>query len=260
MEYLVSLVDPWGTEWALTRGAPGRTGVYLMGPVGLQTPVEHTARSTSQQIGATPIGWAADQMKATWKLGFRGDDGDDLLKVWSKFFRGFGPFDACELRSTLREKGTLTCPVIRGSEDISPEKSPATIGLPSLQIDAPVISFQGCWHGETTTYTGTNQIVANPGDLPTWPLIQWKGSGAFVTAPGIGRVALPNTGTRLAELDTDPENASRVRVDGTDAPDLWRGMRGRLFPTPVERQSEAVWGFEKCTGLVTPRYTTMWRW
>lgn len=254
----VSLVDRWGIQWALTRGAPGRTGVYLMGPVGLASPIEVTARQTTQQIGITPVGWTAAQMSTTWDLGFRGDD-TTLLEVWSMFLRGLNPLVPSTLRVTMKSRGTLECPLVREAQDPEPDKSPATIGLKSLQVQVPVISYQGCWNGETLSYRGPS-VLANSGDLPAWPTVRWTGAGAAVTAPGIGRVPLPDAGSRAAVLETNPEVASRVTVDGVDAPDLWRGMRGRLFPLPVGGFSTAQWTFDGCVGSLTSRHSDMWRW
>lgn len=259
MEQLqVSLTDRWGIQWGLTGGAAGRSGVYLMGPVGLASPIEVTARQTTQQVGVTPVGWTAQQMDATWKLGFRGDD-DPLYEVWSLFLRGLTPLVPSTLRVTNPARGTLTCPVVRTSEDPQPEKSPYTAGLRSLTVDIPVVSYQGCWHGETVSHRGES-VLANSGDLPAWPVVQWSGAGASVTAPGIGTVPLPDTGGRVAVLETDPAVASRVKVDGVDAPDLWRGMRGRLFPLPVDAHSTARWTFADCVGRLTSRHSHMWRW
>jgi hypothetical protein len=254
----VSLTDRWGIEWALTRGAPGQRGVYLMGPVGLASPIQVTARATTSQVGVTPVSWKADQMEATWKLGFRADSAP-LLEVWSLFLRGVTPLVESTLRVTHPSRGTLTCPIVRTSEDPAPDKSPATPGLPSLTVDIPVTSYQGCWHGETNNYQGASTL-GNSGDLPSWPVVQWSGAGASVTAPGIGRVVLPDAGGRTAVLNTDPALASQVTVDGVDAPDLWRGMRGRLFPLPVEPHSTATWSFDGCVGRLVSRHSHMWRW
>jgi hypothetical protein len=254
----VSLTDIWGVQWALTRGAPGRPGVYLMGPVGLASPIEVTARATTSQVGVTPVGWKAEHMETTWDLGFRGDD-EPLLEVWSLFLRGLSPLQESTLRVTLPSRGTLSCPLVRTSEDPEPEKSPATPGLPSLQVQVPVTSWQGCWHGETVAHRGES-VVANAGDLPAWPTIRWSGSGASVTAPGIGKVPLPDAGDRVAVLETDPAVAARVRVGGVDAPDLWRGMRGRLFPLSVPGFGTARWSFDGCVGYLTSRHSHMWRW
>lgn len=254
----VSLTDRWGIEWALTRGAPGKPGVYLMGPVGLAAPIQVTARATTSQVGVTPVSWKADQMEATWNLGFRADDAP-LAEVWSLFLRGLTPLVPSTLRVTHPSRGTLTCPIVRTSEDPAPDKSPFTPGLPSLKADIPITSYQGCWQGEANSYEG-ERIVANSGDLPAWPTVQWSGAGASVTAPAIGKVALPDTGGRVAVLDTDPARASKVTVDGVDAPDLWRGMRGRLFPLPVEPHSTATWTFDECVGRLVSRHSHMWRW
>lgn len=254
----VSLTDRWGIQWALTRNAPGRIGVDIMGPVGLATPVERTTRSTTSQVGVTGTSWRAGQMEATWKLGFRGDDAP-LSEVWSMFLRGLSPFSPSVLRVTHRGRGTLTCPIVREADDPEPEKSPYTSGLRSLTVDVPVVSDQGCWHGETVSHHGVSTL-SNTGDIDSWPTISWSGAGASVTAPGIGEVPLPDTGGRTAVLETDPAFASRVTVDGVDAPDLWRGMRGRLFPLPVSAHSTTRWTFDGCVGRLTSRHSHMWRW
>lgn len=254
----LSLTDRWGIQWALTRNAPGKVGVDLMGPVGLASPIQVTARQTTSQVGVSPVSWRTGQMEATWKLGFRAD-AEPLSEIWSLFLRGLTPLVPATLRATIPKRGTLSCPIVRTSEDPEPDKSPYTPGLPSLKVDIPVTSYQGCWHGETVSHRGASTL-ANSGDLPTWPVVQWSGANASVTAPGIGEVALPDTGGRTAVLETDPAFASRVTVDGVDAPDLWRGMRGRLFPAPVDAHSTARWSFDGCVGRLTSRHSHMWRW
>lgn len=255
-KYLVTLHDRHGVPWALTRGAPGRSGVDLMGPVGLRTKVEVHTRSTTQQVGASPIGWVGDPMEATWRLGFHAEE-DPLPEVHGLFDRGVSPLVDCLVDVTLPGKGTLQAPVRVDLGDV--EKSPATPGLMGLVVDATVKSLQGCWLGMPVEYEGLS-LVQNRGDLPVWPQVHWAGAGASVTAPGIGRVPLPNTGGRLAVLDTSPETASRVQVGGVDAPDLWRGMRGRFFPLPVEGFSHAEWRFDRCVGVVRSAHSTMWGW
>ncbi|WP_291478501.1 hypothetical protein [Corynebacterium sp.] len=254
----VDLTDRWGIQWALTGNAPGRPGVHLMGPVGLASPIQVTARQTTSQVGVSAVSWKSEQMEATWKIGFRGDD-QPLSETWAMFLRGLTPLVPSTLRVKVPKRGILTCPVVRTSVDPEPDKSPYTRGLKSLIVDIPVTSYQGCWHGETVSHRGPSTL-ANSGDLPSWPVVQWSGAGASVTAPGIGEVALPDTGGRTAVLETDPAFASRVTVDGVDAPDLWRGMRGRLFPAPVDAHSTARWTFDGCVGRLTSRHSHMWRW
>lgn len=260
MDHLqVSLTDRWGIQWALTATAPGMKGVELMGPVGLASPIERTARATTSQIGVTQTGWKADQMEATWDLRFSPENGKSLMEIWSLWLRGVTPLVPSTLRVTHPNRGTLTCPIVRVSEDPAPSRSPDSDRTPSLQVDIPVISDQGCWHGETKSHRGVSTL-ANAGDLPAWPVVEWSGSGAYVVAPGIGKVPLPATGGRKATLETDPARASRVQVDGVDAPDLWRGMRGRLFPVPVDAHSTAKWEFSGSIGRLTSLHSHMWRW
>lgn len=255
-KYLVSLTDIHGTKWALTRGAPGRSGVDLMGPLGLRTKFTVNARSTTQQIGATMTGWSGDPMESTVKLGIHAED-TPLIEVHARFERGVAAVQESLLDVTVDGKGTVQAPVLVSLTD--PDKSPATPGLMGVHVDATMKSLQGCWLGLPEEHTG-QVLITNPGDLPIWPTVRWTGADAAVTAPGIGRVMLPNAGGRVAELETNPEVASRVRVDGMDAPDLWRGMRGRLFPLPIPGFSTATWAFDGCVGITRSAHSTPWRW
>lgn len=255
-KYLVSLTDIHGTPWALTRGAPGRSGVDLMGPLGLRTPITVNARSTTQQVGATMTGWSGGPMESTVKLGIHAEDAP-LAEVHGLFERGVSSRIEATLDVTLPNKDTVRAPVLISLTDA--EKSPATAGLHGIHIDATMKSLQGCWLGLPEEHTDRS-IIYNPGDLDIWPTIRWTGAGKSVTAPGIGVVPLPNAGSRVAELETSPEVASRVRVDGVDAPDLWRGMRGRLFPLPIKATSSEEWTFSGCVGITRSAHTNPWRW
>ncbi|MGP9758851.1 hypothetical protein [Corynebacterium sp. AOP12-C2-36] len=255
----ISLTDRWGIQWALSDTAPGRKGAVLMGPVGLASPIQVTARQTTSQVGVSPVSWKTEQMEASWSLRLHREETDDLMETFSLLMRGVTPLAESILRVTHRGRGTLTCPIVRTSVEPDLEQSPDSIRLPWLDVDFDVTSYQGCWHGETVSHHG-GSTLANAGDIPAWPVVQWAGANASVTAPGIGEVPLPDTGGRTAVLDTDPAFASRVTVDGVDAPDLWRGMRGRLFPAPVDAHSTARWRFDGCVGRLTSRHSHMWRW
>lgn len=258
--YQVSLTDAHGVQWALTRYAPGRKGMWLMAAPDLAAAVEVNARATTDQVGATPVGWHIDPMEGSLKLGFHVEDAP-LVEAWSSFVRGFTAFEPSVLHSVLPGRSVQSCRVWLKGEMPEPERSPATPGLRSFEVDVPIISYDGCWRGETTRYTGKNVVVRNSGDLPLYPLVRWSGSGAWVTAPIIGRVDLPDTGTRIAVLDTTPAKSTKVTVDGEPAPDLWRRLRGQVFPLPVPPYSTASWGFHGgAVGLCTPLSTTRWRW
>lgn len=255
----ISLTDRWGIQWALSDTAPGRKGVSLMSPVGLASPIQVTARQTTSQVGVSPMSWKAGPMEAPWSLRLHREGGADLRESFYMLIRGVTPLVESTLRVTHPGRGTLTCPIVRTSDPVDPEQAPDSIRMPWLDIDFDVTSYQGCWHGETISHRGVSTL-SNTGDLDSWPVVEWSGAGASVTAPGIGEVALPDTGGRTAIMETDPAFASRVTVDGVDAPDLWRGMRGRMFPAPVDAHSTAKWTFDGCVGRLTSRHSHMWRW
>ena len=154
-------------------------------------------------------------------------------------------------------------PRIRGKSPLYPGHGKGTGTIPAntgKMVDVPVVCYEGCWRGETTRHTG-EVVIHNPGDLPLWPRVRWQGNGVTtVTAPGVGQVELPRTGNRLAVLDTDPAKASMITVGGEPAPDLWRRLRGRVFPQPIPPGGRATWVFGGgATGMVTPLFTSMWR-
>lgn len=257
--YNVSLDDSAGVTWALTRYAHGRRGMWLMGPPELSAKVDVKTRATTTQVGATPIGWSIDKMEGSLKLGFHAEDAP-LAESWRLFVRNVTPFDESVLRVVVPGKTALSCRLLVKDRVPDPGVSPATLGLRSFTVDVPVVCYEGCWRGETTRHTG-EVVIHNPGDLPLWPRVRWQGNSAVtVTAPGVGQVELPRTGNRVAVLDTDPAKASMITVGGEPAPDLWRRLRGRVFPQPIPPRGKATWVFGGgATGMVTPLFTSMWR-
>lgn len=266
--FTLSLEDTYGTLWALTAGAPGRSGVWVTGPPDLRTPIKRTARATTRQIGQTVVGWFADAMEGELPLAIRGDD-ESLWETFRLLQRGLSPFEDSTLIAGIDSAGELTCPIrLTSSLPMPDKKSPATVGIKQVDISVPVWSQDGCWKTPpirfdataTTGTTITRQFINN-GDLDAELAVEWTGSGAWFEMPDpVGRVDLPDTHGRKAVLDCDPAMAAQVTVGGAPSPTLWREMRGRLLPSMATPRSTTTWKFHNCVGVFRERHTTMWRW
>ena len=259
IKYDVSLTDIHGTEWSLTRGAPGREGLILMGPPNLQSDIDVKEQAPVGQIGARMVGWSAGKMSGDMDLLIQSTKNEALIEVWSLLNRGLSTFTPARLRVRTPQYGVAMCGIVLDGGMPMPKKSPGTPGLQTLEANLKLVSFDGCYRSETHRVTGEAKLN-NPGDLPLWPRVEWTGSGAVVTAPGIGAVKLPDTGSKKAVLETDPSTGSRITVDGQDDPVLWRKMRGQFFPLPVQPFSAGDWTFTKCHGVYESLHTNPWRW
>lgn len=265
--FSVTMTDSVGEQWALTDGAPGRSGVWLMGPPDLQSKVIAGVRSTTRQIGGRATGWAIDPMVGTLKLGLWDEVGAGHLPVWSPLMRGLSMFDDCELTVVTPGHGDAVTRFRVDGALPMPDRSPANRDSPAFEVSVPVVSYEGCWSGDRVVSTAPVTTWENLGDLPARGLVRWSGPGASVrirergSAFDTGVVSLPTAPAgKQAELDLDPAVASRVQVDGVDHPGLWRAMRARFFPEIMPGHEVEV----ILTGVaevdLAARMTSPWRW
>lgn len=261
--FQASLTDINGAQWALTDDAPGQTGAWLMGPPGLKTPVTVTSRATTTQIGATPSGWSGDPMEGTLKVKLW-NEGDGLLRRWLELQAGFSTFEDAELLMRTPGFGDATALLRLNGDFPDPEVSPASHNLQELDIEIPVKAWAGCWFADQTVATDT-LTWTNDGDLPARGLVTWTGVGATIRlrdAAGsfdTGPITLPATPVP-AVLELDPGVASRVTINGEDAPDLWRAMRARIFPEIHPHMTVLVDLTGDAEIDLTARLTKPWRW
>lgn len=263
--YAVTLLDTNHVEWALTDGAPGRSGVWLMGPPDLQSEINSATRATTKQIGAEPTGWSIDPMTGTLQFGLWSTEG--LLEPWSAFVNGLSPFRDSVLTVVTPGHGEAVARVRLDGQVPMPDQSPASRGLLTLAFDVPVVAYAGAWEADVTVSSQSSTSWINLGDLPARGLIRWSGPGATVRIREVGGafdtgvVALPTPPAGVtAELDLDPAVASRVTVDGEPNPVLWRAMRARFFPDILPGHDVVV----TLTGVaeveLAARITHPWRW
>lgn len=257
----LSLEDCAGRLWALTRGAEGREGLWLSDPMNLASQMKFTLRATTSQIGQSIAGWHVDEMETSIPLTLLSTRDTSVWTGWQMLVRGFTPLGTGRIIAGSDNLGKFTCPV-RFTRLADPDKSPATPGLQRINFEVDVLSTAGCWYGKPRVLhpeSGRDIVLKNNGDFPLWPIVEWRGAQSSIQVVGAGgRIGLPDTKGKLAEIDLDPSVAGRVSINGRVNPELWRLVRGQYISTPIQPHDTATWKFTNCTPILIERYTSMW--
>lgn len=251
------------STWQLIGRHQGAEGVGVEELSGFVASATLTLEPTPARTGVELSGFSFEAMTGSltvrisdrWREDETLDDPGQLFRQWRA---AWSPFADGEL--TLRSpEGPLlrTRARLAGAAE-TPGTSPRSVGAVSLVTTLEVSCHDGVWLGAPSRHTGTDQVF-NLGELDGYPRVEWSGSGAQVSGPGLPAITLPTT-TAPAVWHTDPATGGLVTVDGQPATALRRQLRGRVAPVPILPGQSAQWTFTDCTGVLEPLFCDPWRW
>lgn len=252
-----------GPTWQLAGRNQGAEGVAVEGVAGLVASATSTLEPAPARTGVELVGYSFEAMTGTLQVRvsdrWRDDNAlEELGRLHRRWRQAWSQFADGEL--TLRsESGPLLRTRARLSKVAeTPATSPNSHGLVSLVTAVDVLCLDGVWIGQSQRHEGASQVL-NLGELDGYPRVEWVGSGATVSGPGLPAVTLPSTPVP-AVWHTDPATGGLVTVDGEPATGLRQQLRGRVAPVPISPGESAGWTFTGCVGVITPLICDPWRW
>lgn len=255
----LTYTGPDSSHWELVGDGQGREGVVAAKPDGFVADPDVTFEPTPGQAGEDAAGWVLGSMRGTLDLNVSPlfmAAGGDLHRLFERLGRSWSKLADGEL-TWQSDAGVLMRTRARLDAAFpTPDKSPAGLGERLTRVTVPVRCLDGVWLGPRERLTGA-VVVHNRGDLDGYPRIEWSGSGAQVSGPGIPTFTLPAT-AQTAVWNTDPSTGGLVTIDGVPATALRRQLRGRVAPTPILAGAFADWTFTGCTGVMQPMILDPW--
>lgn len=248
-----------GSHWELVGPEQGREGVVAAKLDGFVADPEVAYEPTPAQTGEDAAGWVLGSMTGSLDLNVSPlfmATGGDLHRLFDRLGRAWSKLADGDL-TWRSDAGVLMRTRARLDDKFPmPDKSPAGLGERLLRMAVPVRCLDGVWLGPTSSHSGAGP-VANLGDLDGYPRVEWSGSGAQVSGPGIPAFTLPTT-AQPAVWDTDPSTGGLVTIGGQPATALRRQLRGRVAPAPIVPGGSSSWTFTGCVGVMQPKILNPW--
>lgn len=254
------------SEWTLVGERQGAQGAEAAKVSGFIASPDTTVEARPARTGHVVSGFTVPPMTGTLDLTVSSQlvDGEtrELDDIFDALALAWSPLVDGEL-TWVSDRGVLmrTRARLASGGFPMPDRSPTerAPGQPvrRVPLSLSVQCLDGLWIGpQSAPYTGAVQVL-NAGDLDDYPRIEWVGSGATVSGPGIPEFTLPTTAVP-AVWDTDPATGGMVTIDGQPATALRQQMRGRVAPVPIEPGTTAPWTFTGCTAVVQPVFLNPW--
>jgi hypothetical protein len=242
------------STWVLLGEKPARTGVILKKPNGLVAKTNETTRENSTGIGEQVIKRTYPPLEGELELAIHGADGG----VWAEFIRSL----------SVHGEGTLIVSDSRAdvwmlsarlAEDIEPPEFSPTGSVKVTQASIKLKSDAGLWRSPIRRYAA-DALITNGGDIPTFPVVEWQGSGKSVTLPSGQKVALP-TVTGVRRLSTDPGTGFVVTTPTGEVDSVtWSKFRGLATPGEIAPGGAGRWKIPAGVTVETTDYVrSPWR-
>lgn len=253
------------SEWTLVgerQGAEGAEAAKVSGFIGSP---DTTVEARAARTGHVVAGFSVPPMTGTLDLTVSSQlvDGEDraLDEIFDALALAWSPLADGEL-TWRSDRGVL----MRTRARLAPGGFPMPGRSPSerapgepvrrVGLQLAVQCLDGLWIGPESRHSGSVQLL-NSGEIDDYPRVEWVGSAAVVSGPGLPAVTLPAT-AQPAVWHTDPATGGLVTIDGRPATALRRQMRGRVAPVPIDPGQRAPWTFTGCTGVVQPLFLNPW--
>ncbi|WP_010541908.1 hypothetical protein [Dietzia alimentaria] len=251
------------STWQLVGAHQGAEGVGAEEVSGFVASATTTLEPAPERAGVVLAGYSFEAMTGSLKVRisdrWRDDEMlDDPGRLFRRWRSAWSPFADGEFTLRSQEGPLLRTRARLPGASETPAKSPRSVGTVSLVTTLEVTCHDGVWLGAPQRYSGAAQVL-NLGELEGYPRVEWSGSGATVSGPGLPSVILPTTAVP-AVWHTDPATGGLVTVDGEPATALRRQLRGRVAPVPILPGESAPWTFTGCTGVIEPLFCDPWRW
>lgn len=223
------------STWVLLGETPARTGVILKSPKGLVAKPNETTRENSTGIGEQVIKRTYPPLEGELELAIYGDKGG----VWAEYIRSV----------SLHHEGTLIVSDSRAdvwllqarlAEEINPPEFSPTGSVSVAQVSIRLKSDAGLWRSPVRRYT-EDALITNGGDVATFPVVEWSGSGKTVTLPSGQTVNLPTVDS-IRRLSTDPGTGFVVTTSSGDVDTkTWAQFRGLAVPGEIPPGGGGSW-------------------
>ena len=103
-------------------------------------------------------------------------------------------------------------------------------------------------------------MITNGGDIPTFPVVEWQGTGKTVTLPSGQKVTLP-TVAGVRRLSTDPGTGFIVTTPAGEVDTVtWAQFRGLAMPGEIPPGGAGRWNIPAGVTVETTDYVrSPWR-
>lgn len=221
--------SPFGDVWPL---AAGHRGVFIK-----ENSLDDLC-GDSEDVSTSPTGAPGQQfdglnvkaMTGTLGCWVQEWEGDSLDEVSANFRSSWSRTQPGTLRAVSHTLGGVFTQV-----RLAKSMPPLPVDLREVDgydLQFSVIADSGVWWMNPLTGTGT-VTVTNPGDVPVYPRIRWKGAGGKVTLPSGASFTLPAAQeSRIVSLD-NADSCAVVDEKGVLDRALWRALHPTVMPEGI---------------------------
>lgn len=264
---IISYESPSGDVWELAAPGSGRYRPVSLVEGGTEGFVGRVERSTTDTVvGVRSRGWKLVPLEITLKYYLRASRGEmgQVSRLWRDAWDHEQPGDYFDLEAPRlgrlvvdRVEGRFWTPV---SDPIFPDIEQDLRSQTIVQEELSCVGLDGCWFGETVSYTG-EAVVRAQGDRPLSPSLRlvWDGSATSVTFPSGLKLNLPAIGSeRNINLDRGM-SGQMTRPDGSVDTGGWSSLQGLVSGVSLRPGVESLWVIGSGLRLdVTPRFLSPW--